>query len=99
MVSDPMQSPDVQQLIRALLLLRTPEECANFLADISTISELKSLAQRLEVARLLQAGCTYTHIEAATGASTATISRVNRFLQYGAGGYELMLARLAEQET
>lgn len=97
MVSDPLESRDVKQLIAALLCLNTAEECARFLTDISTVSELKSLAQRLEVAKLLRAGHTYTHVEELTGASTATISRVKRFLQYGAGGYELILDRLAER--
>lgn len=98
MFNEPLQSREVKQLIAALLSLQNEDECARFLSDISTISELKSLAQRLEVARLLRAGYTYTHVEETTGASTATISRVKRFLQYGAGGYELILERVAKRE-
>lgn len=98
MVDDLLQSREVQQLIKALLSLQNEDECARFLNDISTIGELKSLAQRLEVARLLGAGFTYTHVEETTGASTATISRVKRFLQYGAGGYKLILERVAKRE-
>lgn len=67
-----------------------------FFEDIGTIAEMKSLAQRLEVAQMLQSGCTYGDIAAQTGASTATISRVNKCLHYGADGYRLVLERLQE---
>ena len=77
----------------ALLCLKTKEECLAFLEDICTIKELDSLAQRLEVARLLKKEMTYTDIAARTGASTATISRVNRALVYGSGGYGIALER------
>lgn len=80
----------------ALLSLENKEECLAFLEDICTIKELDSLAQRLEVAKLLKAGVTYSEIAAKTGASTATISRVNRALVYGSGGYETVLGRISE---
>lgn len=88
----------MQQLIKALLCLENYEQSAKLLTDICTAGELKSLAQRLEVAGLLRAGYTYNQVEEMTGASTATISRVKRFLQYGAGGYDLVLQRLEEQD-
>ena len=85
------------KLFEAVLLLRDIDECYNFFEDICTISEIKALAQRLEVARLLEAGATYSEISGKTGASTATISRVNRCLNYGADGYKMILERLGER--
>lgn len=84
------------QLFQAIQLLESEEECYQFFEDVCTIGEIKSLAQRLEVARMLQKGCTYDDIVARTGASTATISRVKRCLHYGADGYKLVLSRLPE---
>lgn len=78
----------------ALLSLKTRNECLAFLEDICTIKELDSLAQRLEVAKLLKKEIKYTDIAAKTGASTATISRVNRALVYGSGGYDTVLGRI-----
>lgn len=86
------------QLFQAILRLKNEEECYQFFEDICTIGELRSLAQRLEVARMLQQGSTYDDIVARTGASTATISRVKRCLHYGADGYKLILSRIAESE-
>ena len=77
----------------ALLSIKTKDECLAFLEDICTINELDSLSQRLEVAKLLKEEMTYTDIAAKTGASTATISRVNKALVYGSGGYETVLNR------
>ncbi len=94
MVEELLTNPETRQLLEAVLQLKSLDEAAAFFADIGTVAELKSLAQRLQVAKLLQAGATYAQIEEQTGASTATISRVKRFLQYGAGGYELILSRL-----
>ncbi|HHW99374.1 MAG TPA: hypothetical protein GX738_07070 [Firmicutes bacterium] len=94
MVEELLTNQETRQLLQAVLKLQTLDEAAAFFADIGTITELKSMAQRLEVARLLQTGATYAQIEAQTGASTATISRVKRFLHYGAGGYLLILPRL-----
>lgn len=87
------------QLFRAVLLLQNEEECYQFFEDICTIGELKSLAQRLEVARMLKHGLTYDVIVERTGASTATISRVKRCLNYGADGYKAILMRLDEQNN
>ena len=82
------------QLVQAVLLLETEEECYRFFEDICTIGEIKSMAQRLEVARMLKHRHTYDEIVTRTGASTATISRVKRCLYYGADGYNTILARL-----
>ena len=76
-----------EQLFEAILSLKDKEQCYNFFFDICTISELKALAQRLEVARMLDEGSIYEEIVSKTGASTATISRVKRCLVYGADGY------------
>lgn len=85
-------------LIQALLLLENEEECEQLLNDLCTIREMQDLAQRIEVARLLRTQMTYNDIAQTTGASTATISRVNRCLLYGAGGYERILSRLEEKD-
>ena len=87
------------QLCKAMLSLKNEEECYQFVEDICTIGELKAMAQRLEVARMLRAGNTYEKIVARTGASTATISRVKRCLNYGADGYRLVLDRLEGKEV
>lgn len=84
----------VDQLFEAVLTLETLEECYIFFDDLCTVNEIESLAQRLEVARMLRKGNTYSQIEAETGASTATISRVKRCLNYGNDGYKLALERL-----
>ena len=86
------------QLFEAILSLNNNEECYQFFEDICTVSELKSLAQRLEVARMLESGHTYDDIVARTGASTATISRVKRCLHYGADGYKTILGRLSTKD-
>lgn len=89
-----LQDKFTDQLFEAILLLKNKEECYKFFEDISTVNELKSLAQRLEVARMLNEGYTYEEIAETTGASTATISRVKRSLNYGADGYQLILERM-----
>ena len=99
MVNPNLKDDNMDLLFQAILQLQTEEECYHFFEDVCTISELKALSQRLQVAKMLQAGRTYQQIESDTGASTATISRVKRYLQYGAGGYGLVLSRLKEQET
>lgn len=81
-------------LFEAVLQLESIEECYRFFEDICTIKEIQSISQRLEVAKLLKDGKTYSEIEDVTGASTATISRVNRCLHYGADGYKLILEKL-----
>jgi TrpR-related protein YerC/YecD len=92
-----LKDENIDQLLRAFLLLKDEDECYRFLEDLCTINEMKSLSQRFQVARMLQKGRTYQQIEQETGASTATISRVKRYLHYGAGGYTVILARLNEQ--
>ena len=91
----PMHDRLTDQLWRAILSLRTPEECYRFFEDVCTIGEVRAIASRLEVARLLAGGLTYDEIARRTGASSATISRVRRFLEYGADGYRVVLGRLA----
>lgn len=84
----------VDQLFEAILTLKDLEECYVFFDDLCTVNEIQSLSQRLEVARMLGKGSTYNQIEAETGASTATISRVKRCLNYGNDGYKMALERL-----
>jgi TrpR-related protein YerC/YecD len=84
------------KLFEAILLLENADECYRFFEDICTVGEIKAMAQRLEVAKMLKDGLTYTDIVDKTGASTATISRVKRCLHYGADGYSLILKRLYE---
>ena len=81
-------------LYRAVLSLKNPEECRAFFEDLCTVAELKAMSQRLEVAQLLDQGFIYNDILQRTGASSATISRVNRALQYGADGYKTVLPRV-----
>ncbi len=83
-------------LYEAILSLKTKEECQAFFQDLCTINELKALAQRMEVARLLNDGLIYSDILERTGTSSATISRINRSLQYGADGYRIVLERLGK---
>lgn len=85
-------------LFEAILLLKDKEECYRFFEDIATVAEIKALAQRLQVAKLLRKNETYTEIAERTGASTATISRVKRCLYFGADGYQMILSRLAQEE-
>ena len=85
----------IDTLFRAILLLKNENECADFFEDIFTVRELQDISQRLEVASLLKEGKSYQVISKETGASTATISRVNRCLLYGGGGYNMILERLA----
>jgi TrpR-related protein YerC/YecD len=82
------------QLFKAILLLNNEKECYSFFEDLATINEIKELSQRLEVARMLNNGSIYEEIAHKTGASSATISRVKRCLNYGADGYKLILERL-----
>lgn len=94
MVNPKLKDELNDQLCEAVLKLSSVEECYQFFEDICTVSEIKALSQRLEVARMLQAGHTYDDIVERTGASTATISRVKRCLNYGADGYKTILERL-----
>ena len=83
---------------KAILLLRSEEECYSFFRDVCTIAELRAMEQRFEVARLLSAGMVYSEILERTGASSATISRVARSLNDSSGGYDLVFARMQEEE-
>ncbi|RJE49017.1 MULTISPECIES: YerC/YecD family TrpR-related protein [unclassified Dehalobacter] len=85
-------------LIEAILLLKTKEECYSFFEDLATVAEIKALAQRLEVARMLEEDVTYSRIAEVTGASSATISRVKRCLNYGADGYKMVLERMEKNK-
>lgn len=89
-----LKTPAVELLFDAILCLDTKEECYDFFEDVCTINELLSLAQRFEVARMLREQKTYLEIAEKTGASTATISRVNRSLNYGNDGYDRVFERL-----
>ncbi|MFY9285391.1 MAG: YerC/YecD family TrpR-related protein [Tissierellaceae bacterium] len=93
-----IKSKQVDELFEAVLALENVDECYRFFEDICTIKEIQAIAQRLEVAKLLIADNTYNHIEEVTGASTATISRINRALNYGADGYNIVLKRLGYME-
>lgn len=84
----------VDHLFDAVLVLENKEECYSFFEDLCTVNELLSLSQRFEVATMLRAGKTYMEIAEKTGASTATISRVNRSLNYGNDGYEMIFSRI-----
>lgn len=86
------------QLYKAILQLKDEQECYEFFQDLCTVSELRAMEQRFEVASLLDDGMIYNDILERTGASSATISRVNRSLLNGAGGYENVLERMKEQE-
>ena len=88
----------VDHLFDAILTLKTPEECYAFFEDVCTVNELLSLSQRYEVAKMLREGKTYLEIAEKTGASTATISRVNRALTYGTDGYKLAIERVRAQK-
>lgn len=87
---------EYEKFYEAILSLKTKEECSVFFEDICTIKELREMSQRLEVAKLLNCGKSYIEVSAQTGASTATISRVNRCLSYGDGGYKTVLDRIAK---
>lgn len=94
-----LEGKEMDLLCDAFLALETREECYRFFDDICTINEIKALEQRIVVAKMLKEKKTYLEIAAATGASTATISRVNRCLLYGSDGYQIILKRLNEKEN
>ncbi len=95
MYESKIRSEQIDLLMQAMLQLNTQEDAYRFFEDICTIAEIKSMAQRLEVATLLRDGVTYQEIARLTGASSATISRVNRALIYGADGYTRVLDAMA----
>ncbi|HZK02260.1 MAG TPA: YerC/YecD family TrpR-related protein [Anaerovoracaceae bacterium] len=94
-----LKSKETDELFEGILLLETKEECYRFFDDVCTIKELQALAQRFQVANLLEKKRTYSEIEEITKASTATISRVNRCLVYGADGYKLVFKKLKQSRS
>lgn len=91
------KKPRSDELYKAILKLETVEECKHFFDDLCTVTELQALEQRYQVATYLSKGMIYNEILEKTGASSATISRVNRSLQYGKGGYAVVFQRLNEE--
>ncbi len=97
-MSRKIQDDNLDFLFKAVLSLENMDECYDFFEDLCTVQELKAISQRIVVAKMLSEKCVYTDIVNATGASTATISRVNRSLQYGCDGYDKIFERIREQE-
>ena len=95
---DKLRDQNTDLLFEAILTLRDKEECYSFFEDICTVKEIKSIAQRFVVAKMLTEKRVYSDIVNETGASTATISRVNRSLNYGNDGYQLVFARMQKNE-
>lgn len=93
-----LHTKEVDELFEAILSLETVEECYTFFKDACTVKELLEIAQRLQAAKMLKAGAPYSEITKNTGMSTATISRVNRCLEYGDGGYTMILDRISKAE-
>ena len=93
-----VRTEEVDHLFEAILSLQNKEECYSFFEDVCTVNELLSLSQRFEVASMLKDHKTYLEIAEKTGASTATISRVNRSLNYGNDGYDLVLGRMEPRD-
>ena len=98
-MSKKIRTEAVDHLFEAILCLKNKEECYTFFEDVCTINEILSLSQRFEVAKMLMEKRTYLDISEKTGASTATISRVNRSLNYGNDGYEMVFARMGKPES
>ena len=94
-----LRNPDTDQLFEGILKLRSVEECYRFFTDICTIKELQAMTQRLQVAKQLYEGRNYNEVYRDTGVSSATITRVNKCLNYGDGGYKTVLDRLEEKEN
>ena len=97
-MSKKIRTEAVDHLFEAILCLKYKEECYTFFEDVCTINEILSLSQRFEVAHMLRQQKTYLDIAEKTGASTATISRVNRSLNYGNDGYDMVFARMQQPE-
>lgn len=95
---DKLRGEQLDQLFDAILSLKDREECYRFFDDIATMSEIHSISQRLQVAKMLTEGYTYSAIEKETKASTATISRVRRCINYGSDGYQMVLERIIKEE-
>lgn len=97
-MNDKLRDENMDSLFQAILSLQSIEECYNFFEDLCTITELRAMEQRYQVARMLDEGQIYSDIVRETGASTATISRVNKCLTYGMDGYKMVLSRMKEKE-
>lgn len=97
-MTEKLKDENMDFLFDAILELQSREECYKFFEDLCTVNELKSISQRVVVAKMLTEKRVYSDIVAATGASTATISRVNRSLSYGEGGYDIVFQRLQKGE-
>ena len=95
----PFNTPSIDRLFAAILQLQNVEECHKFFEDVCTIKEVQDMAQRLDAAVLLDEGVGYQAISEQVGISTATISRVSRCLNYGAGGYRMVIDRMKEEEV
>lgn len=93
------QDPQTDELFRSILTLSSVEECYAYFEDLCTVKEVRDMGQRLQVARLMREGNSYLAAQQATGASSATIGRVKRCLDYGAGGYALILDRMKEADA
>lgn len=98
MYQSKLSNEQTDRLVKAILSLENEAQCYQLLEDLCTIREVQDLAQRLQVAQMLKDKITYNEIAQATGVSTATISRVNRSLMYGAGGYQMVLKKLEDDE-
>lgn len=96
---DKLHTPQVDELFDAILSLQNSEECYRFFEDVCTVKEILDIAQRLKTAKMLSEGANYQEINKETGCSTATISRVRRCLEYGAGGYRTVLDRASQKES
>ncbi len=97
-MNEKLKEMNVEFLFEAILQLQTMDECYRFFEDLCTVQELKALSQRILVAKMLSENRVYSDIVAKTGASTATISRVNRSLHYGSDGYDIVFRRMSENE-
>ncbi len=95
---DKLHTPDVDRLFKAILSLETIEDCYNFFEDACTVKEILDISQRLKAAVMLKNGENYVVVSKTTGMSTATISRVNKCLEYGSGGYKKVIEQLEEGE-
>ena len=94
MYDSKVKSDETDELYRAIMSLQSQEECYRFFDDLCTFGEIKAMAQRFHVAKLLEEGKTFTQISEEIGASSATITRVNKCVTYGSGGYKLVLERM-----
>ncbi|AIF42459.1 MULTISPECIES: YerC/YecD family TrpR-related protein [Virgibacillus] len=95
---DKLRGKQLDQMFDAILSLKDREECYRFFDDMATMSEIHAMSQRLQVAKMLSEGRTYNAIEQETNASTATISRVRRCMNYGSDGYKMVLDRIMDEE-